>query len=97
VRRSSHAAVPVALVLLALGLYLGTVSVLFSGLIGLGLLVVGGTLLSTRVNPLSVGFYLTTKPSWTAIGVVFLSSFALFYSTYYYVVHGIGPVIPHLG
>lgn len=84
-----------ALVLLVLGLYLGTLTVLIPVLIGLVLLVVGGTLLSTRVNPFSVGFYLSTKPSWAAIGLIFLSALTLFYSAYYYVAHGIGPVWPH--
>jgi hypothetical protein len=82
-------------VLLGVGLYLGTVTVLIPVLFGFVLLLAGGTLLSTRINPFSVGFYLTTKPSWAAIGLIFLSALILFYAGYYYVAHGIGPVFPH--
>ena len=94
--RRSDAAAYVAIAILLVGLYLGRFTVLAPALLGLSLLLTVGTFLSTRLNPLSVGFYLTTKPSWTAIGVVFLSSLALLGAAYYYFVHGIGPLLPGL-
>ncbi len=42
------------------------------------LLVSSASLLSTRLNPLSATFYLTKKPSFLAIGVVFLGALILF-------------------
>jgi hypothetical protein len=61
------------------------------------MLVTGGSFLSARLNPFAIGFYLTTKPSWTAIGVVFLTAVVLLYSAYAFFVHGIAPVIPGAG
>ena len=77
-----------------MGLYLGRFTVLAPAFLGLSLLLTVGTFLSTRLNPLSVGYYLTTKPSWTAIGIVFVASLALLGAAYYYFVHGIGPILP---
>jgi hypothetical protein len=94
--RRSHAAIPVVVVLVLVGLYVGRFSVLFPGLLGLGLFWTGGSFLSTRVNPLSPHFYLTRKPSWTAIGVVFLGAAVLFGIAYAMWTHGLGPVIPRL-
>jgi hypothetical protein len=84
----------VAAVILLVGLLFGAYSILIPALLGLMLLFTGGSFLSTRVNPLSIGFYLTTKPSWTAMGVVFLSAFMLLGAAYLYLVHGLAPVIP---
>jgi hypothetical protein len=91
----SNAAIPVAVVVVVIGLYLGTYSVLLPGFLGLMLLFSSGSLLSTRLNPLSPMFYLTKKPSFLAIGVVFLSSLILFYGAYVYWVHQMGPIVPH--
>jgi hypothetical protein len=92
--RRSHAAVPAAFAVVLLGAILGVYTVLVPVLLGLGLLLAGGSFLSTRLNPFSVGFYLTTKPSWTAIGVVFLSGVVLWVIAYLYVVHGLAPIVP---
>ncbi len=94
VPRRSHAAAPVGVVVLFLGLLLGTVSVLLPVAFGIFLLLSAFSFLGTRVNPLSIGFYLHTKPSWTAIGVLFLSAVLLFVSAYAYYVHGLGPLLP---
>ena len=75
--KRSHAAIPVAVVLLVLGLYLSRFTVLLTALIGIGLFFSGTSFLSTRLNPLSPHFYLTRKPSWAAIGVIFLGATAL--------------------
>ncbi len=96
VARRSHAAAPVGVVVLFLGLLLGTVSVLLPVAFGVFLLLSAFSFLGTRVNPLSIGFYLHTKPSWTAIGVLFLSAVLLFVSAYAYYVHGLGPILPGL-
>jgi len=92
--RRSHAAAPVAVVVLFLGLLLGTITVLVPALLGLFLFSSGLSFLSTRVNPFSIGFYLTKKPSWTAIGVIFLSGVLLWVVAYAYFVHGIAPLVP---
>jgi hypothetical protein len=54
----------------------------------------GLSFLSARVNPFSLCFYLTKKPSWSAIGVIFLSGLLLWFVAYSYFVHGIGPLVP---
>ncbi len=92
--RRSHAAAPLAVFVLFLGLLLGTVTVLVPVFLGLFLFSSGFSFLSARVNPFSIGFYLTKKPSWSAIGVIFLSAVLLWVVAYSYFVHGIGPVIP---
>lgn len=80
--RRSHAAVPVAVAIILVGLYLGEYTFLAPGLLGLALLVSGFSFLSTRVNPLSPHFYLTRKPSWAAVGVVFLGALLLLGDAY---------------
>ena len=50
--------------------------------------------LSTRLNPLSVGFYLPVKPSFAAIGVVALGGVLLFVAAWMYWIHGIASVVP---
>lgn len=94
--RRSHAAAYAALAVLVLGLYLGQYSILVSAGLGISLLFTAGSFLSARLNPLSIGFYLTTKPSWTSILLVFLSALALLGAAYYDFVHGIAPIVPGL-
>ncbi|MGP8078216.1 MAG: hypothetical protein ACLQD8_06710 [Thermoplasmata archaeon] len=94
--RRSHAAIPVALAVVAFGVYFGKYSILITALLGLMLLYSGGSFLSARLNPLSPHFYLTRKPSWAAIGVVFLGALALLGGAYAMWLHGFGPVVPRL-
>lgn len=93
-KRRSHAAAPLAVLILLVGLVLGTYTVLLPAMFGLFLFVSGVSFLGTRVNPFSIGFYLRTKPSWTAIGVIFLSAILLWLVAYSYYVHGLGPLVP---
>ena len=93
-RRRSHAAIPVALVVVAVGLVLASYSLVLAALLGVLLLGVAGSFLSARINPFSVGFYLTVKPSWTAIGVVALGAVVLFAAVYLAWIHGTGDVVP---
>jgi hypothetical protein len=92
----SNAAIPVAVVVVVLGLYLGTYSIVLTVLLGLALLLSAGSLLSTRLNPLSPTFYLSKKPSFLAIGVVFLGALILFGGAYTLWLHQMGPLVPHL-
>jgi hypothetical protein len=93
-KHRSHSAAPVAVGLLFVGLLLGTVTIVLPVVLGTFLLLTGLSFLSTRLNPLSLGFYLRTKPSWSAIGVIFLSALLLFLTAWAYYVHGIGPLVP---
>jgi hypothetical protein len=95
-RKRSNASIPVAIVLVALGLYLSQYTVLLTGLFGFILFFSGTSFLSTRLNPLSPHFYLNRKPSWLAIGVVFLSALVLVWAAYFLYVHGLAPVFPKL-
>ncbi|HTW76732.1 MAG TPA: hypothetical protein VMG14_03085 [Thermoplasmata archaeon] len=81
--------------MVAIGLYLGTYTILITALLGLVLLVSAGSLLSTRLNPLSAGYYLTRKPSFAAIGIVFLGALVLFGGAYLIWTQHAGPVVPH--
>ncbi len=92
--RRSHAAIPVAIAVVLLGLYLGTISIFLPAALGLFLLFAAGSFLSARINPLSIGFYQGTKPSWVAIGVVFLAALVLFVVSYAYFVARLGPLVP---
>ena len=92
--RRSNAAVPFAVALLFIGLLLGTVTVILPALIGMFLFLSGLSFLSTRLNPFSIGFYLHKKPSWSAIGVMFLSALLLWIVAYSYYIHGLGPLVP---
>ncbi len=96
VARRSHAAVPVTVVLVLAGLVLSSYTLLVPGLLGVVLLLAGGSFLSTRLNPLSPHFYLTRKPSWAAIGVVFLGALALLGESYALWRQGAGHLLPHL-
>ena len=95
-QRRSHVAVVPAVILLAVGWYLAHFSILFPAVLGFLLLSGALGLLGSRVNPLSSAFYLTTKPSWTAIGTVFLTGSVLLWMTYEYYIHSWGPLIPRL-
>lgn len=94
--RRSNAAIPVALVVVGVGLYLSRYTLLLPALFGLFLLWAGGSFLSTRLNPLSPHFYLSTKPSWTAVLVVFLGSFALIGTAYVLYLDHFAPLLPRL-
>jgi hypothetical protein len=96
VRQRSHIAVVPALILLAVGWYLARYSIIFPAILAFFLLSGALGLLGSRLNPLSTAFYLTTKPSWTAIGTVFLTGAVLLWLTYEYYLHSWGPVLPHL-
>jgi hypothetical protein len=93
----SHAAIPVAVVVVGVGLYFSTYSLLVPTLLGFLLLVAGTSFLSSRLNPLSAHFYLTRKPSWTAIGVVWLGALALLGEAYeLWLRGGAARLLPHL-
>jgi len=94
--RRSHAAIPVAVVVVGVGLYLARYTVLLPVLLGVVLLYAGASFLSTRLNPLSPHYYLTTKPSWSAIGVVFLGSLALLGAAYAMYLDRWAPLVPRL-
>ncbi len=94
--RRSNAAIPVALVLLGIGLYLGRYTLLVPAVLGVVLLCAGGSFLSTRINPLSPHFYLTKKPTWLAVGVVFLGALILFYDTWLLFEQQFGPLAGHV-
>jgi len=94
--KRSHAAIPVALVLLVAGLYLSQFTILLTALLGGVLFLSGVSFLSTRLNPLSPHFYLTRKPSWLAVGVVFLSALVLLASAFEFYVHHLAPIVPRL-
>jgi hypothetical protein len=96
VQRRSHIAVVPAFILLGLGWFLAHYTIIFPAIFGFLLLSGALGLLGSRLNPLSTSFYLTTKPSWTAIGTVFLAGGILLWMTYEYYVHSWGPVVPHL-
>ena len=83
-----------ALVVLIVGALLGRITVVVPFLLGVVLLSAGAAFLSSRVNPLSTSFYLNTKPSWTAVGAVFLSAIVLLVIAYEYFVRGLAPVVP---
>ena len=95
-RQRSHAAIPVAIVVLGVGLYLSQYTLLLTVLFGLFLFYAGLGFLSTRLNPLSPHFYLTRKPSWLATGVVFLAALALLVGAFELFIHGMAPILPHL-
>jgi hypothetical protein len=92
----SNAAIPVAIVVVVAGLYLGTYSVLLTALLGVVLLASAGSLLSTRINPLSASFYLAKKPSFLAVGFVLLGALILFAGAYFLWLHQMGPLMPRL-
>jgi hypothetical protein len=94
VQNRSHAAIPLVLVVVALGLWAASVSIFIPALLGTVLLGVTVSFLSTRINPLAVGFYLPVKPSWTALGVVALGALVLFATVYVDWTRALAPVLP---
>jgi hypothetical protein len=91
----SNAAIPVAVVLVGVGLYFGSYSLIVPAVLGLVLLGSGLSFLSSRLNPLSVHFYLTRKPSWAAIGIVFLGGVGLLAEAYeLWIRGGAGHLLP---
>ena len=93
-KQRSHVAAPFAVGLLFAGLLLGTVTILVPVVLGTFLFLSGLSFLSTRLNPFSIGFYLTRKPSWGAIGIIFFSALLLWLTAYSYYVHHLGPLVP---
>ena len=94
--KRSHAAIPVAVILLLFGIVLGHITILIPGLLGLFMVYTSLSFLSSRLNPFSIGFYLTVKPSWTAIAVLFLLGLLLLYVAYSYYLTGYASVLPDL-
>jgi len=94
IARRSHAAIPIAVVFLFLGLLFGAYTVVIPALLGGFLFLTSLSFLSTRLNPLSIGFYLTTKPSWTAIGLVLLVGVVLLAAAWEYWASGFAPIVP---
>ena len=92
--RHSHAAAPVAVTLLFVGLLLGAYTILVPALLGVFLLLSGLSFLGTRVNPLSIGFYLTTKPSWPVIGLLVFGGLILIGAAWGYYSSGFAPIVP---
>ena len=93
----SHAAIPIAVVVVGVGLYFGTYSILVPTVLGLVLLASASSFLSSRVNPLSAHFYLSRKPSWAAVGVVLLGALALLGEAYeLWLRGGAARLLPHL-
>jgi len=90
----SHVAGPVAIVLLFVGLLFASYSLLIPALLGLFLLAGAGTLISMRLNPFSTGFYLPTKPSFTAIAVVALVAVMLLSLAWELYRSGAAPILP---
>lgn len=90
----SNVAIPVAVVVLLVGLFLAPYSIFAPAALGVVLLLAGVSFLSARLNPLSAHFYLTRKPSWAAIGVVFLSGLALVGEAYSLGVAKAGGLVP---
>jgi hypothetical protein len=85
---------PLTVIFLFVGLLLGSYTILVPAFLGGLLLLTGLSFLSTRLNPLSIGFYLTTKPSWPAIGLVFLSGLVLVGAAWGYYASGFAPIVP---
>ena len=92
----SPIAAPAAVAVLFAGLLLASYTVLIPALLGLALLGVSGRFLSARVNPFAVGFYLPTKPSWTAILVVALVGLLLLSAAYVDWRAGLAPLLPRV-
>ncbi len=92
----SNAAIPVAVVVILAGLFLAPYTLLAPAILGVVLFLAGLSFLSTRLNPLSPHFYLTRKPSWAAIGVLFLGGLALLGEAYSLWAASAGPLLPKL-
>jgi hypothetical protein len=92
--KRSNAAIPVAIALFLAGLILGEYSILVPALIGIGLVYVALSFLSSRLNPFSLSFYLSVKPSWLSIGTLAFVGLILVAVAYGYYVSGLGPLAP---
>ena len=79
---------------LIVGLVFGTYTILIPALLGLFLLSAAGRFVSMRLNPFSVGYYVGTKPSWTAIALVGICGLLLLSAAYEYWRSGFGPLLP---
>jgi hypothetical protein len=90
----SNAAGYTAIVLVIVAVLLVHYTLLIPVLIGFVLLSAGVSLLGTRLNPLTPTFYLTTKPSWSSIGLVFLAGIGLWAFAYDYWRAGLAPLFP---
>jgi hypothetical protein len=95
-RKRSNAAIPLAIVVFLAGVILAHYSILIPGLLGVGLVYVALSFLSSRLNPFSLSFYLTVKPSWLSIGTLAFVGLALVGVSYAYYVSGLGPFAPGL-
>ena len=94
VAERSHVAGPAAVALLFVGLLLASYSALIPLLLGLGLVSASLGFLSARLNPFSLGFYLPTKPSWTAIALAGLVGMVLVAAAYAELRSGRAPLWP---
>lgn len=83
-----------AFVLLVAGLVLAPFTVLVPALFGLALLWSSTGLLSMRLNPFSPGFYIPTKPSWIAIGLVLICGILLVSDAWQLLRSGAAPLLP---
>jgi hypothetical protein len=81
-------------ILLFVGLLFGSYSILVPGLIGFLMVTAAISFISMRLNPFSSGFYLPTKPSWTAIAVTAVVGLLLLSAAWAYWKGGVGPVLP---
>lgn len=93
-RKRSNAAIPLAIALFLAGLVLGQYSILIPALLGVGLVYVALSFLSSRLNPFSLSFYLTVKPSWLSIGTLAFVGLVLVGIAYGYYTAGFGPIAP---
>ena len=92
--RRSHLIGPLAVLVLFVGLLLGTYTILVPALLGLLLLSSAASFLSMRLNPFTPSFYIPSKPSWTAIAVVGLVGLLLLSAAWTYWRDGVAPVLP---
>jgi hypothetical protein len=90
----SNAAGYTAIALVIVAVLLMHYTLLIPVLLGFLLLSAGVSLLGTRVNPLTPTFYLTTKPTWLSIAIVFLAGVGLFALAYHEWRIGGAPIWP---
>jgi hypothetical protein len=90
----SNAAGYTAIGLVIVAVFLVHYTLLIPVLIGSVLLSAGVSLLGTRLNPLTPTFYLTTKPTWSSIGLVFLAGVGLWAMAYDCWRAGLAPLFP---
>lgn len=84
-----------ALVVVIVGLVLGSYTLVAPLALGALLFVSGFSLMSSRLNPLSAHFYSDRKASWPAIGAVFLGALVLLADAYYLWKSRYGGWLPH--